>query len=265
MRVAWLTDIHLNFLTRRGVDDFLASIRAIDADAILLGGDIGEANNVAAYLRLMAQELQRPIYFVLGNHDFYRGSIAEVRAAISRLCRETPWLQWLPESGVVGLTESTALAGHDSWADGRLGDFYRMPLVLNDYYLIEELRDLSHSARLGKLHHLGDEAAEYLRSVVPAASRDYRRVILLTHVPPFRESCWHEGRISSDEWLPHFSCKAAGDVLLEVMKARPDCELTVLCGHSHGEGEARILPNLVVRTGGAVYGSPRVQTVLELA
>jgi hypothetical protein len=83
-----------------------------------------------------------------------------------------------------------------------------------------------------------------------------------THVPPFRESCWHEGQVSNDDWLPLFTCKAVGDVLVEAMAAAPDQKMTVLCGHAHGGGEAEILPNLRVLTGGARYGNPAVQQVI---
>jgi hypothetical protein len=48
-----------------------------------------------------------------------------------------------------------------------------------------------------------------------------------------------------------------------VMRAHPDRELLVLCGHTHGAGLAEVLPNLRVRTGGAAYGAPVVQRVLE--
>jgi predicted MPP superfamily phosphohydrolase len=53
-------------------------------------------------------------------------------------------------------------------------------------------------------------------------------------------------------------------MLLEVMHAHPERQALVLCGHTHGGGEVSILPNLSVRTGGAVYGAPVVQGVLEL-
>jgi Icc protein len=83
-------------------------------------------------------------------------------------------------------------------------------------------------------------------------------------VPPWREAAWHRGKPSDDDWLPFFSCKAAGDVLEAAMRARPDREMLVLCGHTHGGGVARILPNLEVRTGEAKYGQPRIQGVIEL-
>jgi hypothetical protein len=135
---------------------------------------------------------------------------------------------------------------------------------LNDWRLIDELAGLDDEQRLEKLEALGDEAAEHFRSVLPEALARYAHMLVLTHVPPFREACWHDGRISDDDWLPHFSCKAVGDVLLAAMKARPDRQMTVLCGHTHGAGEAQILPNLRVLTGGAEYGKPRLQGVIEV-
>jgi 3',5'-cyclic-AMP phosphodiesterase len=72
------------------------------------------------------------------------------------------------------------------------------------------------------------------------------------------------GRISDDNWLPHSTCKAGGDVLADAMRKHPDREMTVLCGHTLGAGEAQILPNVRVSTGGAVYGNPTVQRVIEV-
>ena len=160
------------------------------------------------------------------------------------------------------MTEETGLVGHDGWADGRLGDYARSDVVLNDYRRIEELSGLDKEARLERLHALGDEAADYLRTLLSEALRRFRRVIVLTHVPPFREACCHNGQISNDDWLPHFSCRAVGDVLSEAMTAHPECEMTVLCGHTHSPGEVLVLPNLRVLTGGAEYGRPEIQRVL---
>jgi hypothetical protein len=90
-------------------------------------------------------------------------------------------------------------------------------------------------------------------------------VLVLTHVPPFREACWHEGRISSDDFLPHFACAATGTVLRDFADAHPERQVTVLCGHTHSAGEAVIRPNLRVRTGSARYGEPAVQDVITVA
>jgi Icc protein len=264
VRLGWLTDLHLNFVPPKKRADFYAGLRAAGLDAFLLGGDIGEAGSVTGFLHEMAEALNLPIYFVLGNHDFYGGSIAAVREAVARQSAALHWLHWLPARGVVGLTATTALAGHDSWADGRLGDFFRSNVLLNDYRLIDELRLPAKAARFAKLNSLGDEAAEFLERQVTEAVSAYRNIVVLTHVPPFREACWHEGRISDDDYLPHFACRTVGERLAAIMRVHSDRRMTVLCGHTHSGGEARILDNLEVRTGGAVYGEPRLQQVLTV-
>lgn len=261
-RLVWVTDIHLNFVSMSEVEAFCDRIASERPDAVLVGGDIGEASDVVDYLQFLADRLKRPIYFVLGNHDFYFGSIARVRSEAEELTRRSEWLRYLPCCDVVELTESACLIGHDAWGDGRIGDYAGSRVMLNDYLLIEELTGLDWATRLGKLNALGAEAADYLRRLLPDALARYRHVLTLLHVPPFREACWHEGHISDEDWLPHFTCKAVGDLLHEAMRTQPERQMSVLCGHTHGAGEARILPNLHVKTGGAEYGSPSLQEPL---
>jgi hypothetical protein len=257
--LTWLTDLHLNFNDISKRQALYESVRSAGPNAVLMGGDIGEADSVGFYLREMEHALERPIYFVLGNHDFYRGSIAGVRAEMKELSSQSRYLRWLPLCGVVTLFEETALVGHDSWADGRLGNYFGSPVMLNDFLLIEELRALGKSERLKVLHRLGDEAAAYFARTVPEACERFSRVIVLTHVPPFREACWHEGRISDEDHLPHFASLAPGLVLREAAQVHPECRITVLCGHTHSSGSAAILENLEVWTGSAVYGEPAMQ------
>jgi predicted phosphohydrolase len=262
--LAWATDIHLDFVNDRQVEAFCKEISKTDPYAVLLSGDIGNALNLEKNLLTLTRLLEKPIYFVLGNHDFYGSSIAAVRKKVEILSKEEPWLHWLNLAGIVELTEETALVGHDSWADGRLGNGRRSQVFLNDFLYIRELSELSQKDRFATLASLGDEAAAYFSDLLRKAFGRFPRLLLLTHVPPFRESCWYEGRISDDDYLPHFTCKAVGDVLREIMEAHPDKDLTVLCGHTHGEGFVEILPNLRVRTGGAIYGKPALQPDVEV-
>lgn len=265
MRVGWLTDPHLNFISHVGRDRFYATLRERQMDALLISGDVGEANSTEMYLVELENALQIPIYFVLGNHDFYRGSILSMREIISRRVAESRWLHWLTTEGVVSLAPGVALIGHDSWADGRLGNFFDSDVLLNDYVLIDELRGIEKPERFERLNMLGDTAAVYVEQRATEALARHAEVLLVTHVPPFREACWHEGRISDDNWLPHFACKAVGEALVRVMKNHPAQQMTVVCGHTHSQGFARILDNLVVHTGGAVYGQPCLQQIFNFA
>lgn len=102
----------------------------------------------------------------------------------------------------------------------------------------------------------------HLEAVLPTALSKFQSIIVATHVPPFREACWHRGKTSDDDWLPFFACKAVGDVLNAAMLQHPDKTMLVLCGHTHSPGEASILPNLTVYTGAAEYQKPIIQRVL---
>jgi predicted MPP superfamily phosphohydrolase len=263
-RVVWLTDLHLNFLPHDEAARFLDLVAAERPDAVLLGGDIAEAHDVDRYLQRIDERLGVPVYFVLGNHDFYHGSIRRVRQRVAELCAGRPNLVYLSTSPPVQLAPGVALVGHDGWADGRLGSYETSMVMMNDYRLIEELAGMNKLDRWPLLHRLADEAAEHVRRTLPEALASYPRAFVLTHVPPFREACWHEGQISSAEWLPHFTSRAVGDALLDVADRFPQRQITVLCGHTHGRGQARLRDNLVVFTGGATYGEPEVQRVFEL-
>ena len=85
-RIVWLTDLHLNFLQYDDMEKFISRVVAARPDAVLLGGNIAEASDLFKYLRQMARALQLPIYFVLGNHDYYFSSIEKVRSEIRELC-----------------------------------------------------------------------------------------------------------------------------------------------------------------------------------
>ena len=265
MRVLWLTDLHLNFVEQPAVDAFLRVLQASPADSFLISGDIAEASDVCQYLVRLDEALQRPIYFVLGNHDFYYGSIASVRAAVTDLCAGRPKLHYLSDAGVLELAPNTGLIGHDGWADGRIGNYERSFVMMNDYRLIKELAGVDKQTRWPLLQAMGDAAADHIRRVLPEALERFPHVFLVTHVPPLREACWYDGRISDDEWAPHFTCKAVGDVILSIMPKYPDRQLVVLCGHTHSEGQAQPLPNVWIYTGGAIYGHPAIVRTFELA
>ena len=269
MQLAWLTDIHLNFVDDSQRRLFLESVRD-RADAVAISGDIGESHDVGQFLTEMDEVIRKPVYFVLGNHDFYNGSIAKTRLEVAEIARRSKLLEYLSAGSVIELTPHTAIVGHDGWADGRFGDYWNSDVILNDYVLIEELsrwfvdNSLDKENLIEDLYALADEAARHFEKVLLDAAGRYRNVIAVTHVPPFREAAWHEGKWSDDNFLPHFSCKAVGDVLKRVMQAQPQSNLLVLCGHTHGGGRLQVLDNLQVLIGEAIYEKPAIQQVLEI-
>lgn len=272
IKIAWATDVHFDAADESRAKSFCHGIKESGAEALLLGGDIAVAPEMEQWMRFLESELERPVYFVLGNHDYYGGDVASVQAQMASL--ESSCLHWLPQAGVVPLTKTTALVGQGGWGDARHGDFLSSSAHLSDYVLIQDLRESSGKsdplavfddlpALQRKLWQLGDEAAKQLRPALTSAMETHPKVVILTHVPPFREACWHRGKISDEQWLPGFTCKAVGDLILELARSNSSCNITVLCGHTHGEGEAKVLPNVMAFTQGAEYGDPRFR-ILEI-
>jgi len=265
MRGVWATDIHLNFLRPHERAVFYQNIRETQPDAVFITGDIAEAPCLRELLHELQHAIDVPLYFVLGNHDFYHGSIETVRRDIQDWCLTQSGLTYLSSSGLIELTPKTVLIGHDGWGDGRLGNYQQSPVRLSDQEVIRDFQGLDRDAVLFKLQDLGDGSAAYFREVLPKALDSYEQVVCLTHVPPFKEACWYEGKMGNDDWLPYFTCQAVGEVLLEVAQAQPDSQVTVFCGHTHHAGVVNVLPNLKVITGSAEYGAPCISDVLEIS
>ena len=263
-RLAWATDVHLNFCNPERRTLFHEAVRSQDPDALLLGGDIGEAPGLIGELRALEVKLRMPIFFVLGNHDYYRSTFDQVEARMRALAQESAALRWLPEAGVIELSPEVALAGHGGWADGRNGDYWGSNLELSDYLYIGDFLGLGRRERLALLNRQGDAAAAWVRRVIPPALERFRRLIVLMHVPPFQEAAWYEGQMSHPHYLPHFSSRSTGEALVEAARAHPERDVLVLCGHTHGGGTLEVLPNLTVVTGAAQYGMPAVAGIIDL-
>lgn len=262
MRATWLTDLHLNFIEEDDLARFLKAVSQERPDVILITGDTGESTDVVGFVDRLSR--MAPVYFVLGNHDFYGSSFADVRAR----ARETRG--WLPSLGPVRLTGSTTLIGVDGWGDARCGNL-ESRIKLADWSWIRDLEGLASGPsrqRVEALNTCGSNEAATLRQQL-ARIEPSDELVVLTHVPPFAEACWHEGNQSEPDWLPWFTCIAVGDVLLEYAARVPSTRITVLCGHCHGRGEYQAAANLMIRTGGWTrgqkdYGNPIVQASWDL-
>jgi predicted phosphohydrolase len=263
-RLLWANDIHLDFLNESAVDRFLDDVADGEPDVIALAGDISTARLIERHLQKFEERFDVPVCFVLGNHDYYYGSVDGVRQRVERLVASSDRLHWLNTAGIIPLGEKTGLLGCDGWGDARLGDPVGSPVQLSDFFLIDDLNGESRERQIDIMRRLGGEAAAHVDSVLPRALEKFNRLYFVTHVPPFREASWYNGKPSDDNWAPFFTCHSVGERLLAHMSRYPDRKLTVLCGHTHGSGVWNALPNLEVVTGGATYGRPGVQSVLEI-
>jgi hypothetical protein len=274
-KVAWITDPHFNFLRQPGaVKRFGEIVREThDPECVILTGDIAESHNIVRLLTEFAQGVgDRQIYWIEGNHDYYKASIRKVRSALAAM--QVPNLVWLDSAEPV-LFDDFALVGKYSWYDAlngkpqstqvtlyeftAVGEFKR---VYNEFEWIYMAQQGSRNPLLKLLRKYAAEAVAEVRPKLEAALKLRQHVIFATHVAPFEGAAWHEGKLSDADWQPWFSCKQMGDMLLEVAAAHPDHKILVLCGHSHSPGKYQAAPNLKVLTGKAEYGAPDLAGLL---
>lgn len=267
MKLTWLTDIHLNFLEPDERADFYRKLHNLEGDALLLTGDIAEAPSVGPILQEMHAAVKKPIYFVLGNHDFYRSNVAAVKNQMTHLTETHPEIIWLPHGDFYILEKNILLLGQDGWADGRLGDYHHSSVSLNDSRYIADLyqqKIVGKQHLLEKMQELADvDAAALENQLEQALQKNPKNIIILTHIPPFKEASWYQDKVSDDEHLPYFTSKAMGDVLIKIAHKNPHIKFLILCGHTHTKAEYQPSYNLLIKVGAAEYYNPQVQEVLD--
>lgn len=269
MKLLWATDIHLDSASTESRNQFVQSINQADADKVLITGDIATGKTILSELKWLHQTVDAPLYFVLGNHDYYGSSIETVRTQVSQWAQEQKNAFWLDETRYVKLSPTKFLIGDGGWGDARNGDFLKTPVRLNDHRHIKELTGLHRDILQQRLQALGTEAQkrmeaqvnELLNSETPEAIEE---IIVATHVPPYPESAWYMGYSGAVDWIPDFTCKSIGDLLLRLATTYTHIQWTVLCGHGHHSGTANMQENLVVYTGAAEYGTPAIDRVLSI-
>jgi predicted phosphohydrolase len=275
MKAVWLTDIHLNFLSVRARSELYSQIKETEADYVFITGDIAEARDVCMHLTIMAEALgnNQQILFVAGNHDYYFGSVKGMKEEFKQLSHGK--IKYAPGSDVIKLQNKVYLCAVDGWADGRYGDYDNSPVVLNDSRLIKELDDSipitgilaeRNASLLREMQRLADEDAFNLsEKIALTLKEDPKKIIVLTHIPPFPESSLYQGKIAGDDYLCFYTCKAVGDVLMKFAEENPAVQFLVFCGHSHNEALYEPLSNLTVKTGHSEYYEPSIQEVFDLS
>ena len=279
MHLAWCTDIHLDFIDDPGEAAIRRHFSRLFArevvDGLIVSGDVSLSQSVTRHLSALSQTLRIPIYFVLGNHDFYGGSFDSVRSGVTATSDSDPHLVYLTNEDVVSLTPTVALVGHDGWYDaaaGRPGG----SMMMNDWVKISDYRDVVLRPVPGGATILIDEVIRLSREFADAATREvirkaelaaesHRNVLVVTHVPPFPQVHVDNPKTSSPETMPWYTSHVLGTALLGLAARRPDTRFEVFCGHTHGLRDVRVAPNLVCHVGGSKYGSPDIVGTIRIS
>ena len=265
MKLLWLTDLHLDRTDEKRRESFFRMLRGKSADAVVITGDISDARLLPGHLRELGQVCSpRPVYFVLGNHDFYGSSFDDVDQSVVSVCKEQANLRHLGQGEIIRLGSHDALIGHRGWADGRAGWGMRSFTSNPDYNSIRDFRGRSRSSSFGLMEKLGRTSGNYFREVLPYALSCYSRVWLATHVPPFTWAAFYDGKPCDWQRQPFFSNISAGGVIRAIARNYHGRHLTVLCGHTHSPAAVKVGGNIEVFAGGVSPGAPDIQRIFSL-
>lgn len=276
-KIIWLSDIHLDHLSDTDNKVILNHVcrKASSGDTVVISGDIATAHGISTFMNSWRTALSAngaDLKFVLGNHDYYNGSIANIR---NSMVKNFP-NNWLGNCGPIFLTDKTAIVGHDGWYDGLYADYYLSRLDMNDYYLIKELSRLPPTLltetadRHKKIQDLATISANHVFANGDKALSvgDCSTLFIVTHVPAWEGAAWFKGAPSNGDWMPHFSSKIMGDAIVKLGRKYPTKQIIVLCGHTHvGEKNNRDYMqenNIRSITASAQYGLPCISDIFEV-
>lgn len=267
-KYAWATDIHLDFL--RGDEArlvaFADQLVAQNPTGIFLTGDISVARDIVLHLSVIEKAAQRPIYYVLGNHDYFGSSIEVVRKNMHVLSNMSPFLRYMPTMPYYALSQATAVVGHDGWYDAINGSWQNSSFSMVDWDAIYDFKQVNGNKAtiVTQARKLAHEGVTHVQNGIKQAVRYHKNIVVLTHFPPFKEAHIHQGRVGDDSAQPWFTSKMMGDMLMDASKAFPTHSFTVLCGHTHGKFDGKITNNLQVHVGASEYNQPALQGLIEI-
>lgn len=258
-----MTDLHFDQADSKQVANFLRKLETSEYDLALVTGDISSSRNLPECLEMLAKACgEKPLYITLGNHDYYGSSISETLERTSRLCRQIPNLVHLSSEAAVDLDNQTFLIGGDGWADGQWRGHRTEDISSPDHYSIHDFRKLNKWARYRKMKLLGIKSTDAIRHRIKPKLRSAQKIIVASHVPPFRTSALYNGEPCDANHQPHFVHSTLGAMLIGMAEENPDKQFISLSGHTHSECTDQIFTNLSSFVGGHIKYNPKIQEIL---
>lgn len=264
-KLLWLSDLHLDQANHPLRYNLFKDLKNADYDAVLITGDTAASDSLAHHLSMLAAACDpKPLYFILGNHDFYMSDLKTTLKKVRELSSEISNLHHLQDLGVVWLTPDTALVGHHGWADARIGWGNKTYVRSPDHWCIDDFRILEKSARFDLMGKLGQESTRSIRRNLNAALLKATTLIVATHFPAFKTSAHYNGTPCGPCHTPHYVHASLGGMLIGTACQNLTKRFTVLSGHTHSEIRENILANLESRVAGTKRGYPQIQGILPL-
>ena len=275
LRLAVANDCHFLHCddVTKAVRKFVKSLKELEADMLLMTGDISDGKDWPKRLHHIKQDSGLNIAFVLGNHDFYGWNWFDAQRTARELVSNNHQITWLDDFDYLflELDEETALVGSSSPACLTTG---QSPLVnhtwknISDFHTIKDLKKLQHypDKMIAAQTQLAAFSAGRLSVQLDHVLQDgYKKVIVALHVAPYEWSARWRGRPTEYNMKPYYISRFLGNVIDNAAKKYPEVQFVCMHGHTHGgfRDKHPELDNVIVMAGEAEYKHPKVQFVLD--
>ena len=258
----WYTDLHMDKVFPWTLLNFMRHIKKENPKGVFLTGDISNGKLLITHLKLLAQHIKCPIYFVLGNHDYHGTSIERQHNNVVELCKQFQNLIWLTNSDLIHLNNEVALIGTEGWYDAQLGNPKWLKYTL-DWLLTEEFRKLpSMKGRVELFQELANKSCSFISNALnKALESDAKTIYILTHFPPWKEATRDEGTFLEKYYLPYNVNLRLGSAIEKIMETHKKRNVIVLCGHTHTPEYIRVSRNINCQVGQAKLWSINSQKI----
>jgi predicted MPP superfamily phosphohydrolase len=261
----WMSDLHLDQTTVENCRKLLRELKITDFDAAIITGDTAASATLVNHLESLAvASAPRPVFIVLGNHDFYGSSLEKTHTAVRTLCHRISNLHHLQDHGSVLLNNHTVLIGHSGWADARTGWGHNTCIKSPDHWCIDEFRKLDQAKRFELMAELGNKSTRCIRQNLNTALRKAETLIVATHVPAFQTSALYNGTPCGPCHTPHYVHSSLGGLLIGAARNNREKHFLALSGHTHSAMSEHVLDNLESWVAGTTKGRPQIQSIITL-
>jgi predicted phosphohydrolase len=252
-----MTDPHLCFLDSKPGEPVKELGRYLakdypEAEVMFITGDIAEAPSVRRHLLALHSGWLKPIWFCLGNHDYYHSAWGEVEKTLQDLPEGVRFLD--PLSAIpVG---DVAVLGQSGWFDALAARSKAM--AIGETQRLQGCQYDPPDLVIRKMQTQSKQQAERVANKAREAYQaGFRKVVILTHAPPYTLASWHQGARSDLDWVGIMTSLTMGLEIDILVDQHPDLQVVVLCGHTHSAGEYHRGDRIKVLTGPAQYWLPQ--------